>query len=78
MQSKPKGELIRIAGYEGTVSIDLTGRAKGRGVYLCPSCSCFELAKKKRAIQRGLEMEIPKEDLERIFGELKEHEKKDI
>ena len=32
MESKPKNELIRIAGYENEVTLDLTGRAKGRGV----------------------------------------------
>jgi predicted RNA-binding protein YlxR (DUF448 family) len=32
MESKPKNQLIRIAGYEGNVSIDRTGKAKGRGI----------------------------------------------
>ena len=49
MESKPKNELIRIAGYENTVTLDLTGKAKGRGVYLCPGTKCLEKAKKKRA-----------------------------
>jgi predicted RNA-binding protein YlxR (DUF448 family) len=63
MESKPKKELVRLAGYEGKVSIDLTGKAKGRGVYLCTSVECFEKAVKKKALSRSLEMEIPKEQL---------------
>ena len=47
MESKPKKELIRIAGYEGQVALDPTGKAKGRGVYLCPNAECLAKAKKK-------------------------------
>ena len=32
--SKEKNSLIRIVCYEGNVSLDTTGRAKGRGAYL--------------------------------------------
>lgn len=76
MESKVKTELIRIAGYEGDVSVDITGKAKGRGVYLCKNTECFSKAKKKRAIGRGLEMEVTEEQLEKIFGELRKYETK--
>ena len=36
MESKPKKDLVRIAFYEGQINIDPVGKAKGRGVYLCP------------------------------------------
>ena len=75
MESKPKQELIRIAGYDDTVTLDLTGKAKGRGVYLCPDTKCLEKAKKKRAIGRGLKMEVTQEQMERIFEELENYEK---
>ncbi|MDO4546178.1 MAG: YlxR family protein [Bacillota bacterium] len=76
MESKPKSQLIRIAGYEGRVTLDPTGKAKGRGVYLCPDRDCMEKAKKKRALQRSLGMEVSGEDMERIFQELSEYETK--
>lgn len=76
MESKPKNELIRIAGYEGRVSIDPTGRAKGRGVYLCPREDCFAKAAKRRAISRSVEIEITKERMEELVEELKEYAKK--
>ncbi|MBN7772140.1 YlxR family protein [Clostridium aminobutyricum] len=75
MESKPKNEMIRIAGYEGEVSIDLTGKAKGRGIYLCPDKECFQKAQKRRAIGRSLEMDIAPEQLEKLFEELKKYEK---
>jgi len=75
MESKEKKELIRIAGYEGEVSIDKTGKAKGRGVYLCPSKECFEKAQKKKAIGRNLEMELTKEQIAKLFEELKQYER---
>ena len=46
MESKPKGSLIRIACYEDNITVDPTGKAKGRGVYLCPDRECMEKAKK--------------------------------
>ena len=75
MESKPKKELIRIAGYENTVTLDPTGRAKGRGVYLCPDTKCLEKAKKKRALGRSLKMDITQEQLDILFEELKSYEK---
>jgi len=73
MESKPKKELIRIAGYEGQVSIDPTGKAKGRGVYLCPSGECLAKAVKRKAFSRGVEFEITKEQMDKLVGELKEY-----
>lgn len=75
MESKPKKELIRIAGFEGEITLDLTGRAKGRGVYLCPDTECLEKAKKKRALGRSLKMDITQEQLDRLFEELGSYEK---
>jgi len=78
MESKPKRELIRIvADKDGHISIDPTGKAAGRGVYLCPSQECFAQARKKRAIKRSLEIEIPEERLDQLFEELRAYEKKD-
>ena len=42
MESKPKQELIRIAYFEGELSVDRTGKAKGRGVYVCKNRECMQ------------------------------------
>ena len=74
MQSREKGCLIRIAGYEGQLSLDPTGRAKGRGAYLCKANpDCWEKAYKRKALERSLGMEITPEAKEKIFNQLKEH-----
>ncbi|MBE6036312.1 MAG: YlxR family protein [Clostridiales bacterium] len=71
MESKDKKELLRIClTPEGEVKPDLTGRANGRGIYLCRSKECLEMAKKKRAIGRGLKTELSKEQTEALFAEL--------
>ena len=37
---RPKRELVRVVrSPEGEISIDLRGKAPGRGAYLCPSAS---------------------------------------
>jgi len=75
MTSKPKKDLIRIAAYEGRVSIDRTGKAKGRGIYLCPDKECMEKARKKKSLSRGLKTDISNEQMEQLFEELAEYEK---
>lgn len=75
--SKPKSELIRIAGYEGQLTVDRTGKAKGRGVYICPDRKCLEKAREKRMLERGLRMEVSREQIDKVFEELADYEKKD-
>ena len=71
MESKPQGELTRIAYFDGELTIDLTGRAKGRGVYLCQDVQCIEKAEKRRALQRSFRTELSKTALEDVFLQLK-------
>jgi predicted RNA-binding protein YlxR (DUF448 family) len=78
MQSKPKKELIRIVGdKDGNVFTDVTGKAQGRGVYLCPDTKCFRSAEKKHALSKSLGINIPSETLDAIFEELGNYEKKE-
>jgi predicted RNA-binding protein YlxR (DUF448 family) len=57
MESKPKKELLRLVARDGNAIIDTTGKADGRGIYLCRSEECFDKARKKKAITRGLGIE---------------------
>ena len=78
MESKEKKQLIRIAGYEGKISVDPTGRAKGRGVYLCrDSEDCWKKAFRKKALERSLGIPISDEQKEEILMQLRELEKDD-
>ena len=50
-EMKPKRELIRVVrGPEGGVSLDMKGKAPGRGAYLCPDTACLKRARKTGAI----------------------------
>jgi uncharacterized protein len=40
----------------GTVSYDPTGKAAGRGAYLCGQPDCLDLAVRRRSIQRALKV----------------------
>jgi predicted RNA-binding protein YlxR (DUF448 family) len=63
----PKKELMRVvADKEGNVSVDPIGKANGRGAYLKLSEDVIVLAKKNRALDRKLEVEVP----EHIYDEL--------
>jgi predicted RNA-binding protein YlxR (DUF448 family) len=54
-EMKPKKELLRVVrSPEGEVSIDLRGRANGRGAYLCRSEACLKRAGKSKALSRAL------------------------
>ena len=77
MQSRPKRELIRIVSEgDGHISLDRTGKANGRGVYLCPDPACFEKAKKKNALSRSLGMKLDPEDTEKVFAELMQYDER--
>ena len=69
--SKDKNELIRIVrSPEGTVSCDLTGKANGRGAYICPDSACLAKAVKSRALYRVLKVEIPEDVISRLTREI--------
>ena len=55
-----KRALIRLVrGPDGVVRRDPTGRAHGRGAYLHTDPACFDLARRRRALQRALKAEVP-------------------
>lgn len=76
MESKPKRELIRVVASPDGPLLDPTGKANGRGIYLCAAGECWAKARKRKAIGRGLEIETTEAQLEILFEELAKHEKK--
>ena len=58
-EMKPKRELIRIVrSPEGNISLDLSGKASGRGAYVCKSAECFERLKKRKGLNRAFGCEV--------------------
>lgn len=47
--------VVRTA--EGRVGLDPTGKQSGRGAYVCLDPDCWELALKRRSIERALRLE---------------------
>ena len=52
---------------DGKPFVDRTGKANGRGIYLCDNKECFEKAKKKKAINRGLDLDLDKEKIDQLY-----------
>ena len=67
----PKKELIRVVRTpEGSVIIDETGKANGRGAYLKKDLEVFKKAKSSKVLNRHLEVEVPDsvfEELEKLI-----------
>lgn len=72
---KPKRELLRIVrSAAGTVDADLTGRAPGRGAYICRDAACLEKAIKIHAIHHALGEDLPEGALDTLREALSVHE----
>ena len=70
-EMKPKKELIRVVrSPEVNISLDLIGRAAGRGAYRCPSIDCPRSARKAHRLERSFACAIPEEIYDRLEQEL--------
>jgi predicted RNA-binding protein YlxR (DUF448 family) len=59
---RQKRELVRIVrAPDGSVSFDPSGRAAGRGAYVCADGSCWAQAVKRKSIERALSAPLPPE-----------------
>ena len=66
----PKKELIRVVRTpDNTVIVDLTGKANGRGAYLKKDLEVIETAKRKKILDRHLEIAVGDE----VYEELKKN-----
>ena len=72
-EMKPKKELVRVVkSPQGEISLDLRGKAPGRGAYLCPDGACLKKAIKSKALERGFETAIPAEIYEDLIKKMEE------
>ena len=66
---KNKKDLIRVVkNSEGNISIDKTGKANGRGAYICDNIDCLEKAIKSKRLERTFEKKIDSEIYENLRG----------
>lgn len=58
-EESPKRALLRVVrAPDGTVKYDPSGRANGRGAYVCCDSNCLKLARKKNAFSRVLKTQV--------------------
>ena len=66
-EMKPKMHLLRVVKpQEGEAHIDRTGKAPGRGAYVCDQLECLRRAQKSKALERALDAKID----EAVFAQL--------
>lgn len=71
-EPKPKKDLIRIVLKGDDLSVDLTGKAPGRGVYCCRDQNCLEKLIKGKQLQRGFKRGFSDDVLEPVIARLRE------
>lgn len=70
-QSFPKKEMFRIVRTpEGAICVDDKGKINGHGAYLSKSKEAIEIAKKKKVLDKKLEVPIPNEIYEELIQRL--------
>jgi predicted RNA-binding protein YlxR (DUF448 family) len=70
-EMKEKKELIRVIKTpEDEILLDRTGRANGRGAYICANKECFAKAIKNKGLERSLKSQIPADVTLRMEKEL--------
>ena len=68
---KLKKDLVRIVkNKEGKIFLDKTGKANGRGAYICNNYECLEKAIKTKKLERTFEMQINSSIYEELRGEM--------
>lgn len=66
-ETKLKKDLIRIVkNKDNQISIDRTGKADGRGAYICDNIVCLEKAIKTKRLERTFEMQIDNEIYDKL------------
>ncbi len=70
---KPKNQLIRVVkNKQDEIFLDKTGKAAGRGAYICADAKCFALMKKGNRLTRAFSSEIDSEIYDSLTKELED------
>ena len=70
-EMKPKPELVRICrSPDGAIALDLTGRAPGRGAYICRDIECFKKARKSKRLSKAFACPVPDETWAKMEEEI--------
>jgi predicted RNA-binding protein YlxR (DUF448 family) len=72
-EAKPKRELVRVVRVaDDRVEVDRTGKRNGRGAYFCPAVECWELGRKRKALNHALSMTVSPDNWEALLAYARE------
>lgn len=67
----PKQNMLRVVkNSESKIFIDKTGKANGRGAYICLSDMCIERISNQKILNRAFKCEFPEEVYKKLCEEL--------
>ena len=75
LNMKNKKDLVRVVrNADGTFSLDIPGKAQGRGAYICKNADCLLKAIKQKGLERSFKTRVPPEVYETLKNQLPETE----
>ena len=69
-QMLSKDKLFKVAKVNDEIILDKTGKAQGRGAYVCKSKECIDLALKRKSFNRALKQTVSNEVFDYLYMEL--------
>ena len=67
-EKKELNRLVKTA--QGEIFLDKTGKANGRGAYICNGAECLEKLKKQKILNKAFKCEFPQDIYNKICEEL--------
>ncbi len=69
-KSAPKKELYRIVKNGEEIFLDKTGKANGRGAYVCADAECFNKLKKGKLLNKAFSCPVEESVYDKLLEEL--------
>lgn len=69
-EMKPKAEMTRVVrNADGEIKLDLTGKAAGRGAYVCGNADCLKKVMGKKLLHKAFSADVAAEIYDGVGGE---------
>ena len=69
-QSDKKTLLRIVKNKDGEIFVDKTGKANGRGAYVCKTKECYEKMCKQKSLNKAFKCQVPEEFYKKIGEEI--------
>lgn len=70
IRDSKKGLVRIVKNKENEIFVDETGKANGRGAYICKSVECMNKAIKTKALNRAFKIDVSNEVYENLIKEI--------